>query len=236
MDACASLVCVAERAGHPGRDRAPEHVIAVLDNVGHAGRPPATRAPASECRLGYPGGVRRSVIPIALAAAFGAADQFLGARAWIVGSWAIGASLLSAPWLLVAFAAGWAQPTARRAVTLGFVCTLTALLGYWAMTLSPIEGAVVTLRSVGGLLVGQSTFAIGAVVTGPIFGWLGYRWGTRRDRLSGLAAALVVCFEPLAHALAGPAVSLNGVWETEVMAGLLMAIYAITVSQRHATG
>jgi Family of unknown function (DUF6518) len=176
--------------------------------------------------------MRRSVLPIALAAAFGGADQFLGARAWVVGSWAIDASLLSAPWLLVAFVAGWSQRTARRAVILGFVCTIAALVGYWAMTLSPIEGAVVTVRGVRGLLVGQSAYAVGGVLTGPFFGWLGYRWRTQRDWVSALAVALAVCCEPLAHAAAGVAVSFHGVWAAEVVAGLAMALYVVVAARR----
>jgi hypothetical protein len=73
----------------------------------------APRAPS------YPRGLRRFLLRIALAAAFGAADQFLGARSSVLGAWATEASLLSAPWLLVAFGAGWSQPTAKRAA-IGF--------------------------------------------------------------------------------------------------------------------
>ncbi|MFL5951203.1 MAG: DUF6518 family protein [Gaiellaceae bacterium] len=178
--------------------------------------------------------MRRSALPIALAVAFGAADQFLGARAWVVGSWATDASLLSAPWLLVAFVAGRSQRTAKRAVILGFVCTIAALVGYWAMTLSPIEGAVVTLRGVRGLLAGQSAYAVGGVVTGPFFGWLGYRW-RRRDWVSALAVALVISCEPLAHLAAGAAVSFDGVWAAEVAAGLAMALYVVVAARRRTT-
>jgi hypothetical protein len=178
--------------------------------------------------------VRRPLIVVVLAAAFGAADQFLGARAGVVGPWAIDVSLLSAPWLLVAFFAGWSQPTARAAAVLGFVCTLAALVGYWTMTLSPIEGAAVTLRGVSGLLAGQTAYAVGGVATGPIFGWLGHRWRTRRDWPSLLVVALIVCCEPLAHAVAGTSVSFAGVWQAEVVAGLLIALYAIAAGRRAA--
>lgn len=44
---------------------------------------------------------------VASAAVFGMADQFLGARANVLGFWAVEASLLPVPWLLVAFVAGW---------------------------------------------------------------------------------------------------------------------------------
>jgi hypothetical protein len=178
--------------------------------------------------------VRRSLLPVVAAAAFGAADQFLGARAWVVGPWATDASLLSAPWLLVAFAAGWTQLTPRRAAAFGFVCTIAALAGYWTMTLSPVEGAVVTLRGVGGLLAGQSAYVVGGLVTGPLFGWLGHRWRTRRDRASALAAASAVCCEPLAHAADGAAVGLHGVWAAEVAVGLALALAAVAAAPRRA--
>jgi hypothetical protein len=169
--------------------------------------------------------MRRSLAAIALALVFGGADQLLGARAWVVGAWAVDASLLSAPWLLVAFVAGWAQASPRRAVVLGFTCTIAALAGYSAMTLSPLEGAVVTSTGVRGLLAGQGMYAAGALVTGPLFGWFGNRWRTHRDQRGALVAALAVCCEPLAHAAAGTAVGFHGVWAAEVVAGLGLALY-----------
>ena len=124
-----------------------------------------------------------------------------------------------------------------RAPTIVVATLCAALVGYWAMTLSPIEGAVVTLHGVEGLLVGQSAYAVGALVTGPLFGWLGHRWGTRRDRLSALGPALVVCCEPLAHAVLGTAVSFRGVWAAEVVLGGSMALYVVvTARRRHTTG
>jgi Family of unknown function (DUF6518) len=179
--------------------------------------------------------MRRSLLALTVAAAFGAVDQFLGARSWVVGSWAIDVSLLSAPWLLLAFFAGWAQRSAKRAVILGWGCTMAALAGYMAMTLSPVEGAVVSTTEVRGLLVGQGAYVVGGLLTGPLFGWFGYRWRTRRDWKSALAAALVVCCEPLAHAAAGTAVSFRGVWAAEVIVGLVMALYVLATARRRAS-
>jgi hypothetical protein len=178
--------------------------------------------------------VRRFLAAIALAAVFGAADQLLGARSWLVGPGAIGVSLLSAPWLVIAFFAGWSQPTPRRAAGLGAACTLAALLGYWAMTLSPFEGAVVTAAGVRGLLAGQDVYAIGALVSGPLFGWLGNRWRLMRDWRAGLTAALALCCEPLAHAEAGSAVAFRGVSAAEIAAGLALALYVAAASVRRA--
>jgi hypothetical protein len=67
------------------------------------------------------------------------------------------------------------------------------------MTLSPIEGAAVTVRGVRGLLVGQWIYVGGGLLTGPLFGWLGNRWRTHRDWTNALAVAVAVCCEPLAQ-------------------------------------
>src|SRR5438128_556317 len=116
----------------------------------------------------------RALIAIAFAAAFGAADQYLGSFSAHPSATAV--SLLSAPWLLVAFAAGWTQTAPRRAIVLGTVSTLAGLGGYWLMTLSPVEGAHLSVGAVRGLLYSQSILIVGAFLTGPLFGWLGNRW------------------------------------------------------------
>jgi hypothetical protein len=180
--------------------------------------------------------VRRSASVIVLAAGFGATDQYLGSRGFVLGPWATQASLLSAPWLLVAFAAGWSQPRTRPAIVLGLAATFAALAGYWAMTLSPVEGAAVTARGVRGLLMSQSALIAGGLVTGPLFGWLGHRWRVHRDSRSALAAALAVCCEPLAHAADGASVGFGGVWAAEVAAGLALVAYVAVASGRTATG
>lgn len=166
---------------------------------------------------------RRALVVTLSAAAFGAADQCLGSRGFVLGSWATQTSLLPAPWLLVAFVAGWSQPTLRRAAPLGLVATFVALVGYWVMTLSPLEGAQISVHAVRGLLFSQSLLGFGALLSGPLFGWLGYRWRAYRDPLSALAIALAVCLEPLAHAATGTTVNFRGVWAVEMSVGFLAA-------------
>lgn len=167
--------------------------------------------------------MRRSLLVIALAAAFGAADQYLGSLSGHPSATAV--SLLSAPWLLVAFVAGWSQPTPKRAMLLGIVATIGALFGYWLMTVSPVEGGVVTVQEIRGLLIGQAGLVVGAFVTGPVFGWLGNRWRTDRWSIGALIAAAALCLEPLAHLAAGSAIRSFGVWVGEVAVGLMMAVY-----------
>src|SRR3954471_6148442 len=102
------------------------------------------------------------VIALALlaAAAFGAGDQYLGSgHVWGIG-WPTDVSLLSAPWLVLAFVAGATQRDPRRAALLGLACTYAALLGYGAMTLSPAENAHLTLATFRGFLVSERTVLV----------------------------------------------------------------------------
>lgn len=170
--------------------------------------------------------MRRGLLVVALAAAFGGADQYLGSLSATPSATA--ASLLSAPWLLVAFAAGWSQATPKRAIGFGIVGTFAALSGYWLMTLSPVEGAQLSARSIRGLLISQSVLVLGAFLTGPLFGWLGNRWRTDRWSAGALALAAAMCLEPLAHAAIGSAIRSPGVWAGEVAVGLLMTIYIVS--------
>jgi hypothetical protein len=116
--------------------------------------------------------------------AFGAADQYLGSfRSMLaLGPWAVSVSQMSAPWLLLPFAFGCTQNRARRAMLLGLVATVAALVGYLAMTVSPVEN--VALRAVpSGAWAWIRTnlpVIVGGLVTGPVFGLLGQRWRVER--------------------------------------------------------
>jgi hypothetical protein len=168
-------------------------------------------------------------LAIALAAAFGASDQYLGslpgAHVWAAHvPWLTDVSLLSAPWLFLAFLAGCTQRKPTRAALLGFACTISALIGYGLMTLSPIEGAHLTLRSIAGFVWSSDRVLAGGLVSGPLFGWLGYRWGSMHLRFGALVMAAAFCFEPLARVAAGQAIRFHGVWVAEVTVGIAMAL------------
>jgi len=183
--------------------------------------------------------VRRAPVVVGLAALFGAADQFLGSLSRY--PWAHEASLLSAPWLLVGFLAGCTQRTRRRAALLGLACTFAALIGYWVMTLSPIEGARLTAYGIRGLLVSQSLVIVGGLVTGPVCGWLGNRWRDEGLWLGALAVAAAFCLEPLARAAVDSAIRYPGairypaVWMGEVAGGLAMALSVAIATRRRAS-
>src|SRR5436853_7609565 len=80
------------------------------------------------------------LVAVVLGLAFGAADQYLGSRTVTLGPWAATAAQLSAPWLVLPFLIGVSQQRARKAAVLGLVVTMSALLGYFALTCSPMAG------------------------------------------------------------------------------------------------
>jgi hypothetical protein len=167
---------------------------------------------------------------------FGAGDQYLGTThaVNVMGWWSISVSQLSAPWLILPFLVGATQGRPRRAAMAGSVITLSALAGYFAMTLSPMEGVHFSLVSLRGLLGTNQLNEIGGLVFGPLFGWLGYRWHARR---SWLAAALVtgaLCLEPIAVTAAGRNVGSSGfVWAFEIVVGVAVGTWFLVTIRRH---
>jgi len=105
------------------------------------------------------------VVAVALAAVFGGADQYIGSLS--AYPWAADLSLLSAPWLVLAFLAGCTQRDPRRATLLGLACTASALVGYGLMTLSPVENAQLNAQSVAALIHSEAPVIIGGLFTGP---------------------------------------------------------------------
>jgi hypothetical protein len=129
-----------------------------------------------------------------------------------------------------AFLAGRTQGQPRRAAGTGLVVRLTALAGYFAMTLSPMEGVHFHLAELSGLVRSNAVNVVGGLVMGPLFGWLGYRWRTGR---SWLAATLVVgalCMEPFAVTAVGrDSGQSQVVWMAEVFAGVATGAWCLAV-------
>jgi hypothetical protein len=176
-----------------------------------------------------------ALLTVIVAGAFGAADQYLGSLTGHFGhfAWATDVSLISAPWLLLALVAGWAQRDPRRATVLGFVATLAALVGYMAMTLSPIENAHPSLAGITGFVRSDPFVFIGSVVTGPLFGWLGHRWRAARSWQGAFVASLVLCLEPLAHIAVRQPIRSSTAALAEVAGGVALATYFGLVLSRH---
>jgi hypothetical protein len=166
-------------------------------------------------------------LALVLSAAFGTGDQYLGSltgsgHAWAFG-WSSDVSLLSAPWLLLPLIAGATQRDPRRAALLGLACTYAALVGYGVMTLSPVENAHATVAAVRGFLVSERSVLVGGIVTGPLFGWFGQQWRTRRAVWGALVTAAALCLEPLVRRASVDPIRYRDVWVAEVAAGLALA-------------
>ena len=163
-----------------------------------------------------------------LGLAFGAADQYLGSMSWL-GLWASTAAQMSAPWLVLPFLAGVTQERARRAAVLGLVATASALVGYFAMTYSPMEVHPWSFERFASGVVAVSTsgynplFIVGGLVTGPVFGLLGQRWRVRRSWVSAALLAGALCLEPLARWGVGQLMPPTPVWTAEVVVGAVVA-------------
>jgi hypothetical protein len=173
-------------------------------------------------------------LALVLSAVFGAGDQYLGSltgsgHVWAAG-WSSDVSLLSAPWLVLPFVAGATQRDPRRAALLGLTCTYAALLGYGLMTLSPVEHAHLTVATVRGFFISERTVLVGGIVTGPLFGWFGQQWRTRRAIAGALVTAAALCLEPLARRVTIDQIQHRDVWLAEVAAGLALAA-AVLVSR-----
>ncbi|MEA2556501.1 MAG: hypothetical protein QOG88_39 [Actinomycetota bacterium] len=187
-------------------------------------------------RKGYRSAVAFLVVAI-VGLAFGAADQFLGSLSITLGPWAATAAQVSAPWLVLPFLAGMAQVRARRAAILGLLVSVSALLGYFAMTYSPIEIHPWTWHRFTTGLVAITTrgwynplYILGGVATGPLFGLLGQRWRVRRWWVSAAFVAGAICLEPLARFGAGELMPPAPVWVVEVALGAVVAtLFTITV-------
>jgi Family of unknown function (DUF6518) len=167
------------------------------------------------------------LIAILAGLVFGAGDQYLGtlAAGSFLGTWSWTVSGMSAPWVIVPFLAGLTQERSRRAIALGLVVTLSALAGYFAMSHSPMEGAPLKdfwPRVVRMVTTGYNPAWIAAgLVTGPLFGYLGYRWRTDRWWVGALAVVGSLFLEPLARLPVGMLSGAPIVWGVEVALGAL---------------
>jgi hypothetical protein len=177
-----------------------------------------------------------------LGLAFGAADQQLGTLTAELGPWTSTAAQMSAPWLVLPFLIGLTQPDARRAAVLGLIVTESALLGYFAMTYSPLEIHPWTFdRFIDGMIAITTRgwynplYILSGLVTGPLFGWLGQRWRLRRSWISAAMVAGALCLEPLARSASGQLMPPAPVWVAEVAFGVVVAAFFAfaLMAQRH---
>jgi hypothetical protein len=176
------------------------------------------------------------VVAIAVGFVFGGADQYLGSIVSL-GPWAASVSGMSAPWLVLPFVFGSSQDRAGRAALIGAAATASALIGYFVMTLSPIEGVSLSGINLIDFVRSQEANIVGGVVTGPLFGWLGWHWRSERSWLSAALVAGALCLEPVARLAVGRLEAPGLVWIAEVAVGISLAGYFVVsrMTRRHDT-
>lgn len=173
------------------------------------------------------------VVVAFVALALGAGDQYLGtlAAAHVLGWWSVSFSALSAPWLVLPFVAGSRQREPWRATLVGEVTIWAALLGYFAMTMSPMEGAHIQVWEMVGFVRSNWAIEVGGLTLGPVFGCLGYRWTSHRSPLAATVVVGVLCLEPVAVVAVGRGAGRSvGVWVAEAVAGLVLAAWFLSSS------
>jgi hypothetical protein len=127
---------------------------------------------------------------------FGGTDQYLGSISAI--PWLVDTSLLSAPWLVLPFVFGGTQRSSKRAISIGCVAAASALVGYFVMTLSPLEGVHLhgAIAPILALLHSEKSVVVGALVTAPLYGFLGFQWRTKRAWISASSSAAPFAWSP----------------------------------------
>jgi len=171
------------------------------------------------------------IIAILVGLAYGGGDQYLGSLRPMVelGSWTPTAAQMSAPWLLLPFVLGATQTNPRRAMLLGLVVTEATMIGYVAMTVSPMENvssAAAPAAAAAMLLAGQNiVYAIAGLASGPLYGLLGQRWRVDRWWVSAVAVAGAFFLEPWARVAVGRLSPPSVVWWVEVAFGAAVTVY-----------
>lgn len=175
------------------------------------------------------------VVAAVVGFAFGAGDQWFGSLTPMValGPWTVSISQMSAFWLLLPFAFGFTQEQRKRAALLGLVVTASALAGYFAMTVGPVEGVPLSHAPAAAipLIATNLVWIAGGAVTGPSFAMLGQRWRSRHWWSTAALVGGLLLFEPIARAIRGQVVGPAWVWIGEAAAGAtLLAAFTVAAA------
>jgi hypothetical protein len=177
--------------------------------------------------------VRRTAVPVlavlAGAFVFGVIDAKLydrtgGAAFWIAN--------MSSAYLVLAFLAGRVVATWRHgavlAVALGLAVTCLALGSFYAWQVASFHLQPVLAHSELRRYVRDGVF------TGPLFGWLGHRWGLRRSWYAGVALVVPLVAERYAwQAHLGFTPTPTWVWGDEQLLGAIVAAFLVVQGVRH---
>src|SRR4029078_10506536 len=186
------------------------------------------------------------LVAVAVGLMFGGGDQYLGSLTpyLTLGSWALAVGAMSAPWLVLPFAFGWSQVRPGRAMLLGLTATQSALVGYFALTLSPLEGVPLSgfpaglhaLLLNGGPHGANAAWVVAGLVTGPLYGLLGQRWRVHRSWISATLVTGALCLEPFARQAVGQLPPPSVVWGVEGVMGRVVAACCAIATLAHRRG
>jgi hypothetical protein len=78
----------------------------------------------------------------------------------------------------------------------------------------------------------QEHVIVPAILTGPLWGWLGHRWRTSRSWLSAGLLVGAFCLEPLARIVYGDPFAYTAVAVAEILVGVALAASAALARSR----
>lgn len=173
-------------------------------------------------------------VAVLVGALFGAGVEHLGSLAF--GPWGWATSRLSAPWLLLPFLFGLTQQRARPAAFVGVLATFCAVCGYVLMLIASagVDSGGVTAAIALRETMTQLRWFIAGAASGPVYGWLGYRWRTTRWWPSALGAAGALALEPALLLLTGAAFGPGLVYVVESATGVAWAALFVWIARHSA--
>jgi hypothetical protein len=143
---------------------------------------------------------------------------------------------LSTPWLLVAFIAGTQSNRSRSGALLGFLATMSALLGFYLLTSLIVDlGGHGIPDNLGRELWANRIYLVSGALSGPVFGALGAWWRKTRSLHASVVAGALLIGEPIVLAGLGvlfPATVVGrnaisvAVYASELALGLVVLVLA----------
>jgi hypothetical protein len=163
-------------------------------------------------------------------------------------------SNLAAPWLALAFLAGWLQRSAAWGALAGVCADLACVVGFYLQSSGFVRlgvhhtsgsyaweipaGAPFGQRVVDPFLHWLSLMApwlVLALVFGAAFGLLGARWGASRWLVAGVLLALAFILEPVGWLVVhGSVWPPYAIWLVEVCLGVALLVWVLVSSRRRA--
>jgi hypothetical protein len=148
---------------------------------------------------------------------------------------------VSAPWLLLPFAAGVLTGHARAVAgaLAGLAVSMAAMVGFYVTDAVVLDlGPHLWLVDLRLAVEGGRMYLALAVFSGPVFGALGASWQRRHSVVLGFAVASLLVFEPIAWLLYQRGqdsilTSYPAVWSVEVALGILGCWYAYVCARRN---